>query len=95
MKNRLSSLGLCYRARKISLGTDTVIDGMRTKKVSLVFLANDSSPGTIKKITDKAKFYNIEVDQSFNTIELSKAVGKSNRKVLGVLDKGFAKLLRK
>jgi len=95
MKNTLSSIGLCFRARKISLGTDTVIDGMRNKSVSLVFLANDASSGTIKKITDKAKFYNVEVDQRFNTIELSKAVGKSNRVVLGILDKGFAKLLRK
>lgn len=95
MNKRLSSIGLCFRARKISLGTDTVIDGMRKKTVYLVFLANDSSEATIKKITDKAKFYNVEVDQTFTTDELSLAVGKSNRKVVGVLDKGFAKLLRK
>jgi ribosomal protein L7Ae-like RNA K-turn-binding protein len=39
---------------------------------------------------DKSKFYGVDVVQSFSSDELSNAIGKSNRKVIAIKDKGFA-----
>lgn len=91
----LSSLGLCFRAGKMVCGTEIVINKLRQKKVYYIFLAKDSSNGTIKKVTDKAKFYNCPVNMDYTTDELSQAIGKSNRKVIGICDQGFVKIFRK
>jgi ribosomal protein L7Ae-like RNA K-turn-binding protein len=36
----------------------------------------------------------VEIINSFNTEELSQAIGKSNRKVIAVTDRGFAEKIR-
>ena len=51
----LKSLGIGYRARLLISGEEFVIDGIRKNKVYLVFLANDASDNSKKKILDKAK----------------------------------------
>ena len=55
MDKILNNLGLCLRAGKLVHGTDAVVEGIKCGKVLYVFLANDASANTIKKITDKAK----------------------------------------
>lgn len=95
MDNRLNTLGLCSKARKIVTGEDLVLESIRSKKAKLVFLANDAGVNTTKSIKDKSAFYNVAVDESFNTMELSRAVGANNRKVVAILDEGFAKILKK
>jgi len=84
----LNFLGLAMRAGKVIAGESLVIEAIRMKKVSLVFLASDSGVSTCKKVTDKAKFYGVKVIELFTSDELSQAIGKS-RKVLAVSDKGF------
>ncbi len=93
--NRINNLGLCQRAGFLISGEDFVLDGIKSKTLYLVFLANDASLNTKKRITDKAKFYDIPVCEDFNSDELSKAIGKTNRKVLGITDANFAKILKK
>ena len=95
MNNILNNLGLCNRAGKIVSGTDMVCDYMASGKVCYIFLASDASDNTRKKILNKAFYYNIEVCESYSSFELSFAVGKLNRMVLGVTDKGFLKILKK
>ncbi|MDR1473708.1 MAG: YlxQ-related RNA-binding protein [Lactobacillales bacterium] len=90
----LNFLGLAMRAGKIITGESLVIEAIRTRKAKLVFLASDSGVSTSKKVTDKAKFYGIEIIDLFTSDELSQAIGKA-RKVLAVSDKGFAKNLMK
>lgn len=92
--NKLNNLGLAYLAKKVVLGTDYVIAGIRNSKIHLVLLANDSSDNTIKKILDKSKYYKVEVITKYNTAEINKALGKKNIKVVGITDKGFTSLLR-
>lgn len=93
-KNKILNLiGLASRARKIVAGEDLLYK--RISKVEIIFLASDVGPSTYKKVTNKAHFYKIEVDQTFTRDELSKAIGKSNRVVVGVTDNGFATSIKK
>ena len=89
----MNNLGLAFRARKIVIGTEMTIDHIRKGKVSLVLLAHDASELTKKKVLDKAKFYQVAVNQSLSSSELSDAIGKKGIKVIGITDRGFGQLL--
>ena len=87
----LSLLGLCQRANRLVSGENFVLENIRNKKAKVVFLASDTGVNTTKRIKDKASFYNILVIDNYSTEELSNAIGKINRKVIAVIDNGFAK----
>lgn len=85
-------LGLALVANKLAVGTTFSIDAIRKGKAKLVLIANDASENTIKKVTDKAKFYNVLVNLDYDTETLSKPIGKKNIKVISILDEGFMKM---
>lgn len=95
MDKILQNLGLCNRASGLISGIELVCEYLASGKVYYIFLANDASDNTKKKIRNKALYYNVEVDESYSSSELSLAVGKINRMVLGVTQKGFLKILKK
>ena len=84
----LNLLGLATRARKTVLGEEFVLREISNPN-TLVFLASDAGNNITKKVNDKAKTYNKQVVTLFTSEELSKAIGKDNRKVVIVKDKGF------
>ena len=90
----LGALGLAYRAKKIVLGTDEVVASLQKGELYLVLLANDAGPNTKKKISDKTKTYQVELNEQFSSLELNKALGRENVKVIGIKDKGFSMLLK-
>ena len=94
MHQLLNLLGLATRAGKIVTGEEFCVMGIRSGEVKYLFLASDAGINTAKKITDKASFYKVEVNTMFNTQELSSAIGKQNRKVIGIKDIGFAKKMK-
>lgn len=94
MDKTLNNLGLCKKAGKLITGTDTVVEGLRNNKVELVFLASDTALNTSKKILDKCKTYEVEVIATYSSALLSQALGKTNCHVVGIIDRGFAKLLK-
>ncbi len=63
-KKLLSTLGLCARAGALVYGTENVCVALRggtpRGRVCLVIEADDSSPNTHKKLTDKCTYYRIE-----------------------------------
>lgn len=85
----LNIIGLSTRARLTSMGTDIVINSMQKKVAKIVFIANDASLETIKKVQDKCNYYQITYSTLFNTDELNNACGKNNIKVISINDKGF------
>ena len=89
----MHNLGLAYRARKISVGTELSIEKMRQKKAVLIVLAKDASENTKKKIRDKASYYGIDVLESLTSEQLSQSIGKTNIKVIAILDEGFKNIL--
>lgn len=96
MKKILNNIGLAYKAKKIVLGTDNIVEKMKTKKVKLVIMAASSSFNTQKLIQDKAKTYGVDVlllvvDDN----DISQAIGRNNVKILGINDVGFKNMILK
>jgi ribosomal protein L7Ae-like RNA K-turn-binding protein len=90
----LGSIGIAYRARLLLLGDD-LIDGIRNKKVSLVIVANDCGPASLKKLTDKCKSFDVKLVRYASKLELAMAIGKINVASVGIKDERFADKLFK
>lgn len=95
MENKLKTLGLCARARKLVYGEELVLENVRKGKCYLIFVASDIGAVANKNVHDKAAFYNVDIIDSYRSEELSMALGVESRKVIGVLDEGLAKILKK
>lgn len=95
MKGQWNSLlGLAFRAKKVVSGEELVLKELRKGRVKLVLLANDGSPNTKKKITDKCAYYQVPVVFIGSRYELGQAIGKKERVVVAVCEEGFAKKLK-
>ena len=94
MHDILKLLGLVNRAKKVISGEDFCLEAIRKNEVKYLFLASNAGVNTTKRITDKAKYYNVPLDISFTSEELSGAIGKNNRMVIGIKDIGFAKKIK-
>jgi len=69
-------LGLAKKAGAITAGTELVIESVRKKRACHIFICSDASPGTLKKLSDKAKFYQVPVTNLDMTMsELAHCVG--------------------
>ncbi|WP_026692450.1 YlxQ family RNA-binding protein [Peribacillus kribbensis] len=90
----ISLLGLAARARKLISGEELVVKEIRNGKAKLVFLSQDASKNTEKKIIDKCKFYNVPLFRAENRFMLGQAIGKDARVTIAVLDEGFADKLQ-
>lgn len=82
--NKLKTLGLACRANKILSG-DLIYKHFN--KIVLLFIASDASAKTKERLLKKAFYYQIPVVEHFNSLELSKAIGKNNRMAVGLIDK--------
>ena len=58
---RTDYIGLAYRARKVTIGTENTIKFLRAGKMKCIILALDASELTKKKVYDKAKTYHSPV----------------------------------
>lgn len=87
-----NTIGLAMRARKVTIGTEITINGVRNSKVKLVLLASNASKNTQKLVNDKCKTYNVDVIIVDGDL-MSNAIGKNNVKVLGIIDDGFRQLV--
>ena len=82
-KQQISNLlGIAKRAGKIISGEELVIKSIQSNKARLILLANDAAANLSKRITVATAL--------FTEIELSHAIGQ-NRKVIALVDDGFAK----
>ncbi len=95
MDRILSNLGLCNRARGLVSGEKLVLDSIASGNIKYIFLANNSSEASKKKIKNKAIFYHVEVNESYSSEELSMAIGKVGRMVIGITNENFLKILKK
>ncbi len=88
-------LGICSKAGKLISGTDIILENLAKKKVNLVIVAEDASEKTIKNIKYYCEKENVELFIYGNIMENSKAIGKHNRAIIGILDKNLADAIRK
>jgi ribosomal protein L7Ae-like RNA K-turn-binding protein len=86
-----SFLGLAKKAGKVFTGDDTCERLIKTQKACVTVIAQDASPNTVKKFTDKCKSRDVPL-KIFGTKELlGRFTGKEIRAVLVITDNGFAK----
>ncbi len=97
MKNSkiLGLIGLAARARKVSFGADSVELEAQKNKVYLIILAQDSSSRTKEKFQKISEKYNIPIIITQTIEEISKAIGKSNKAILGIEDINLASEIQK
>jgi len=93
-KEILNFIGLMNRAGALITGTDMVINGIRSGKVKFVLVASEVSDNTLKKITDKCKYYNVSYMVMPVGTDLGSAIGKGSRKVVGITEQHFVKALK-
>ena len=84
-------IGIATKAGKIVAGTDACIEDMQKGKVKLVLVAEDASDRTKKNLEEEARKYQITMYTILSIEELSKAIGKVNKAVIGIRDIGFSK----
>lgn len=94
-KELLNFIGLMNRAGALITGAELVLNGVRSGKVKLVLIDPSASENTLKKITDKCKFYNVSYMKLTAGADLGRAIGKRSRKVIGITDQNFVKALIK
>ena len=83
------------KAGKICFRADSVEENLVKHKVKLLIISEDSSERTKNKFVNICKKCNVPViiDGDINT--LSKAIGKSNKAIIGIKDKNFAESIQK
>lgn len=94
-KSLLFRIGLGRRAGKITFGTDSVCDDVRSKKAYLVLIAENASDNTKKRITNCAAYYNIPT-KTLNGVtsdELGASIGKSTAASVAITDENIVKLI--
>ncbi|MFD1928662.1 YlxQ family RNA-binding protein [Sporosarcina siberiensis] len=89
-KKIFQMLGMATRARMLVTGEELAIREVRNGNARLVIVSNDASANTIKKVTDKCSFNNVEMHVFGNREEIGHAIGKESRVVLAITDAGFA-----
>ena len=88
-------LGLAKKAGKIVAGTDACLEAIEKKNIYIILLAKDASERTKNLFYKKGKQFSIMVVDILSMEELSKAIGKQNKVVIGVKEKGFAQAIEK
>lgn len=94
-KKLLQFLGLCQRAGKLASGETGVLGAIRDGSAELVIVAENASDNTKKKFSDSAGYYNKKIVVFGDKFEMGNAIGKAERSVLAVRDKGFADKIEK
>ena len=91
----LGLIGLSARAGKICFGADSCKQEIEKAKVKLIITAKDSSERTKKKFIELCNKYNIPILVYGNIDEISKAIGKYNKAIIGIKETNIAKEIQK
>lgn len=96
-KSILSFIGLAQRAMKVVSGNDAVIAELRNGTVELLIVARDVSDNTYKKLVTVANKLEFDCPSTYKFSDmrsLGQAIGKPDRALLAITDKGFAGKLK-
>lgn len=88
-------IGLAARARRVAFGADSVELEIKKNKVHILLIAEDASDRTKEKFKKLANDNNIEIITYGLIDEISKAIGKSNKAIIGILDKNISNEIKK
>ena len=91
----LGLIGLAARARKLCFGADSVEEKTKKGKVKLLIIAEDASNRTKDKFIKLANEKNIPIIIKEKIETLSKAIGKSNKAIIGIEDINLSNEIQK
>lgn len=91
----LSLLGFAQKAGKLASGDETCELWLKRHKVKMIIVASDAAENTIEKWYRAAEANNVPIYTAADREALSRAIGKANRTVLAILDRGFARQAEK
>ena len=86
----LGLLGISAKAGKVISGTDIVLEYLKKRKVKLIIIATDCSLKTKNNIKEASYKYEVQVIEYGNIEDNSRAIGKTNRAIIGITDKKLA-----
>lgn len=85
----LNFLGIARRANQLVSGENTLLSGIRNRKIYFLFIASDTGKSTSKKFLDKSNYYHVPVNTMYTKEVLSKAIGMK-RTMIGIKDRGIS-----
>ncbi len=91
----LGLIGLSAKAGKICFGSDSVENEIKSRKVKLVIVAKDCSERTKQKFQRISNEAKVSIIITENIETLSKAIGKSNKAIIGIKDINLASQIQK
>ena len=94
-KKILGLMGLAARARKVTFGADATESEIKQKHVNLIIVATDSSERTKDKFNRLSEQYQIPIIIMGKIEELSKAIGKPNKAIVGIKEVNLSKEILK
>lgn len=83
-------IGLATKAGKIVTGTDACLEDMKKGKVRLIMVAQDAAERTKFTFMQEAEKLHIKIFEVLSIEEMSRAMGKVNKAVIGIKDNGFS-----
>lgn len=86
----LSMLSIACKAGKVQSGGFLTEQAIQDGRACLVLIAADASANTQKKFTDKCRYYQIPFAVVFDSFTLGRQIGKQERTVLAITDRGLA-----
>ncbi|SHJ90929.1 L7Ae/L30e/S12e/Gadd45 family ribosomal protein [Paramaledivibacter caminithermalis] len=86
----LSLLGFAQKSRSLFSGENTVKLYIKKNRIKLVIIAEDTSQNSKEDFINLCNLKNIPYIIYSSRDELSKAIGKYNRAILGIKDSNFA-----
>ena len=93
-KKVYSYIGLCQKAGRLKSGEGACVAAISKREAYLVIISEDASDNTKKKFSNKAKYYGVEYYVKGLRGELSSAIGKNNRPVVAITDRGLAEKIK-
>lgn len=92
-KKMLGMLGIATKAGKITFGAEACKDSIMRNKTKLLIIACDASERTKTKFKYLANSKKIPIFEISDIEEISRAIGKKNKAIVGILDVNFSKAI--
>jgi len=85
-----SYIGLSQKAGRLKSGEGACINAIAKGEAQLVIISEDASDNTKKRFSNKAEYYGVNYFVKGLRDDLSSAIGKANRPVVVITDRGLA-----
>ncbi len=91
MNKALQCIGLAKKAGRLAVGTQNVLDAVRSGKAACVIVAADVSANTAKLLSDKTSSYGVSLrNAEFTREQLGDMLGTAACACAAFTDDGFA-----